>query len=122
MTDPKDDASIDPANPWAWVAKMWNPLGLDLGAMAGMSGLSGSSASAAGTGMGHLASMFQPTLDPAEIDRKLADLAIVEQWLKLNLNFMQMSRQALEMQKAAVESIRDTAKAASDAAEKLRKR
>jgi hypothetical protein len=114
---PPPGGDTDPANPWAWVAKLWNPLGLDLNAMSGMPGPPGGSA-----GMGHLGSMFQPTLDPAEIDRKLADLAVIEQWLKMSLNGLQMGRQALEMQKAAVESIRDTAKAAGDAAEKLRRK
>src|SRR5690242_2085812 len=35
--------------------------------------------------------MFQPTMDAAEVDRKIRELQAVESWLKMNLNFLQMT-------------------------------
>lgn len=57
-----------------------------------------------------LPGLFQPTIDPAEIDRKIVELRAVENWLKMNLNFLQMTVQTLEMQKSALQTLHDTAK------------
>ena len=47
-------------------------------------------------------------VDPAEIDRKLAELRSVENWLKMNLAFLQMTVKTLEMQKSVVsQALRD---------------
>jgi hypothetical protein len=58
--------------------------------------------------------MFQPTMDAAEVEKKIRELQSVESWLKMNLNFVQMTVKTLEMQKAALETIQDSAKKASD--------
>lgn len=54
--------------------------------------------------------LFQPTIDPEEIERKIVELRAVENWLKMNLSFLQMTMQTLEMQKSALQSLHDTAK------------
>lgn len=50
--------------------------------------------------------MVSPTLDVSELDRRIAELRSVENWLNLNLNVLRMSIQALEMQKATLGAIR----------------
>lgn len=52
------------------------------------------------TGMGlPMPGMVTPTLDVGELDKRIADLRAVEGWLKMNLGMLQMSIQALEMQR-----------------------
>lgn len=46
--------------------------------------------------------MVAPTLDVAEIDKRITDLKSVENWLNLNLNVLRMTIQGLEMQKATL--------------------
>jgi hypothetical protein len=62
--------------------------------------------------------MFQPTMDAAEVEKKIRELQTVESWLKMNLNFVQMTVKTLEMQKSALETIRESAKAADPKAGK----
>jgi hypothetical protein len=47
-----------------------------------------------------LQSLMFPVLDAKEIDRKVGELQTVEQWLRANLNMLQMSIKALEYQRA----------------------
>lgn len=56
--------------------------------------------------------MFQPTMDVAEVEKKIRELQAVEGWLKMNLNFLQMTLKTLEMQKSALESIHDSTRPA----------
>jgi hypothetical protein len=44
-------------------------------------------------------SSLQPTMDLAEIDRRIADLRVVEQWLQLNQSMLQTTIQTLEIQR-----------------------
>ncbi len=46
-----------------------------------------------------------PTLDIDEIDRRLADLNTVSQWLALNQNMLQSTIQALQVQRATLAAI-----------------
>jgi hypothetical protein len=46
------------------------------------------------------------TLDPAEIDKKIAELRVVENWLAMSQNFMQLSIKTMELQKASLEAMR----------------
>ena len=48
--------------------------------------------------------MFMPTTSPEEIDKKIAELKGVENWLTMNIGFIQMTVKTLEMQKAALVS------------------
>lgn len=52
-----------------------------------------------------LPGMVAPTLDPAEIDKRITDLKSVENWLNLNLNVLRMTIQGLEMQKATLSAV-----------------
>jgi hypothetical protein len=54
--------------------------------------------------------MFQPTMDVEEIEKKIHELQAVENWLKMNLTFVQMTAKTLEMQKSALETIQESAK------------
>jgi hypothetical protein len=57
-----------------------------------------------------LPGMFTPTMNVEDIEKKIAELQSVENWLKMNLTFLQMTIKTLEMQKAAIETIQESAK------------
>jgi hypothetical protein len=50
--------------------------------------------------------MAMPTLDPKEIDKRIADLRSVEGWLNMNLNMVKFSIQGLELQRATLNAMR----------------
>ncbi len=77
----------------------------------------------AGVGFPNPATMFA-TLDPAEIERKIGELRIIENWLEMSLNLMRMSIKTLELQKASLEALRasQSVAAAPTAADKPRKK
>jgi hypothetical protein len=97
-----------------FMQRMWNPLGVPMPGF-GMAGAPVSpgfgpafTAPAAGMPFPNPAAMFA-TLDPAEVDRKIAELRIVEGWLQMSLNMMQLSIKTLELQKASLEALRGAA-------------
>jgi len=53
-----------------------------------------------------LPGMITPTVNIEEIEKKIGELKTVEAWLTMNTGFVQMTIQTLEMQKAALESLR----------------
>lgn len=55
-------------------------------------------------------------LDPTELDKRIADLRTVEQWLSLNLSLVQGSVKALEMQRATIDAMRAFGQTAGAAA------
>ena len=71
---------------WDFFQKMWNPATFPL------------------------PGMFAPTMSVDEVDKKIAELTSVENWLKMNLTFLQMTIKTLEMQKAALQAMQDSAK------------
>ena len=75
----------DSGDPMEFFRKMWNPMSFPL------------------------PGMFQPTLDVEEIGRKIAELQAVENWLKMNLTFLQMTIKTLEMQKSALSAMHESA-------------
>ncbi len=77
MADPNP-----PQDPFEMFRRLWGPLGLPLPGMA------------------------MPTLDPDEIDRRIADLRSVEAWLAMNLNMVKFSIQGLELQRTALQAMR----------------
>jgi len=95
-----------PQDALEFMQRMWNPLGL---AMPGFAA-PGQSAPQAPPGMPfpNPAAMFA-ALDPAEIDRKIAELRIIENWLTMSVNMMQMSIKTMELQKASLEAMRGSA-------------
>ena len=64
-----------------FMQKMWNPMGFPL------------------------PGMVAPTISVEEIERKLVELHSVENWLKMNLAFLQMTIKTLEMQKSALDAL-----------------
>jgi hypothetical protein len=88
-----------------FMQKMWNPLGMVAGAPPA-------------PGLPPAAPFPNPmamfaTLDPSEVDRKIGELRVIESWLAMSLNFMQMSIKTLEWQKASLEALRAGAEATS---------
>jgi len=77
MTDPNP-----PSDPLEMFRRLWGPLGVPLPGMA------------------------MPTLDPAEVEKRIADLRSVEAWLNMNLNMIRFSIQGLELQKATLQAMR----------------
>ena len=69
-----------PQDPFEMFRRLWGPLGVPLPGM--------------------------PTLDPAEIDKRIADLRSIEGWLNMNLNMVKFSIQGLELQRAALQAMR----------------
>ena len=53
----------------------------------------------------------QPTIDPDEIEKKIAELRVVENWLKTNVGMLEMTIKTLEMQKAALEAMQASSEA-----------
>jgi hypothetical protein len=70
-----------PTDPFEMFRRLWGPLGVPVPGMA------------------------MPTLDPQEIEKRIADLRSVETWLNMNLNMLRLSIQGLEMQKAALQAM-----------------
>ena len=103
-----DNAPTAPGFPFSpqdaleFMQRMWNPLGIPI---------PGFAAPAAPTQapqqmpFAHPAALFA-ALDPTEIDRKIAELRIVENWLTMTLSMMQMSIKTMELQKASLEAMR----------------
>jgi hypothetical protein len=79
-------------DPFEMFRRLWAPLGLPVPGMA------------------------MPTLDPAEVEKRIADLKSVETWLGMNLNMVRMAIQGLEVQKMALNAMKSNAGAATDAA------
>jgi len=85
-----DDAP--PQDPFEMFRRLWGPLGVPVPGMA------------------------MPTLDPAEVEKRIADLRSVEGWLGMNLNMVKLAIQGLEMQKTTLQAMRAAADAAGRSA------
>jgi len=75
-------AEQPPQDPFEMFRRLWGPLGVPLPGMA------------------------MPTLDPAEVEKRIAELRSVEGWLSMNLNMVKFSIQGLELQKATLQAMR----------------
>jgi hypothetical protein len=53
------------------------------------------------------AAMFA-ALNPVEVERKIGELRVIENWLAMSLNVMQMSIKTLELQLASLEALHAT--------------
>lgn len=53
-----------------------------------------------------LPSMLAPTVDIGELDKRIADLRAVEQWLELNANMLRTTIQTLEVQRATIATLK----------------
>jgi hypothetical protein len=70
-----------PKDLFEFMQKMWNPMAFPI------------------------PGMMTPTVDVSEIERKIGELRSVENWLTMNVGFVQMTIKTLEMQKAALEAL-----------------
>lgn len=107
---PAQGYPFSPQEALEFMQRMWNPLGLAMPgfpppAAGGAGGTAGAGAAAPGMPFPNPATMF-PVLDPAEIERKIAELRVVENWLTMSLSMMQMSIKTMELQKASLEAMR----------------
>jgi len=76
-----------PPDPFEFLKNLWGPMGLPLAGVA------------------------SPILDQGEIERRIAELRSVENWLNMNLNVLRMTIQGLEMHKSSLAAMREAAKA-----------
>jgi hypothetical protein len=53
-----------------------------------------------------LPAMVAPTFDVTELDRRIADLRAVEQWLDLNASMLRTAIQTLEVQRATISTLK----------------
>ena len=83
--------------------KMWGFAGLP-----GIPGLpsAGNLASMASRIPQQLPNMFAPTLDIDELEKRIADLRAVEQWLELNAGILRTTIQSLEVQRATIATLK----------------
>jgi hypothetical protein len=86
-----------------FVRKMWGVTGLP--ALPGMPSTAGITQFAQGL-PGALPSMITPTLDVGELDKRIADLRAVEQWLALNANMLRATIQSLEVQRNTIATLK----------------
>ena len=70
-----------PKDFFEFMQKMWNPLSYPI------------------------PGMLQPTANIDEIQAKIRELKLVENWLTMNVGFVQMTIKTLEMQKAGLEAL-----------------
>ena len=74
-----------PSDPFEFLKNLWGPMGLPL------------------------AGLMAPTLVPGEVERRIAELKSVENWLNMNLNVLRMTIQGLETQKAGLAAMQNLA-------------
>ena len=100
---------FSPQDAMDFMQRMWNPLGVTMPGF----GLPGAAVPAMPGAMPfpNPAAMFA-ALDPVEIDRKIAELKIIENWLTMSVSMMQMSIKTMELQKASLEAMRGSMGAA----------
>jgi hypothetical protein len=108
MSDPTSPP-LTPQQALEFMQRMWNPFGMPI------PGLTPAPAPGAPAAMPfpNPDAMFT-TLDPAELDKKIAEFRVIENWLNMSLNFMQMSIKTLELQKASLEALRGAGGATGD--------
>ena len=95
---------FSPQDALEFMQRMWNPLGIAMPGFAAPVAPAGAPAPG-GMPFPYPAAMFA-ALDPAEIERKIGELRIIENWLTMSINMMQMSIKTMELQKASLEAMR----------------
>ena len=79
-------------DPFEFMKNLWSPMGLPM------------------------PGMVAPTLDIDAVEKKIADLKSVENWLNLNLNMLRLSIQGLEMQRSTLAAMKAAQSAVSESA------
>ena len=103
--------AFSPKDAAEFMQRLWNPLGVAIPGF-GAPGVAGAMGGVGAMPFPNPAAMFA-TLDPADVERKIAELKVVESWLTMSLSMMQMSIKALELQKSALEALQPQATNAS---------
>jgi hypothetical protein len=88
--------SANPSDPFEFLKKLWAPMGLPM----------------SGTGM---PGMVFPTVDVAEIERRMNELRSVESWLSLNIEIVRTTIKALEAQRATLQAFASMQQSAQSA-------
>jgi hypothetical protein len=117
--DPPGPFPFSPQDAMTFMQKMWNPFGVPIPGF-GVPGAEGAGGPAAAMAFPNPAMMFA-ALDPQEVERKIGELRIIENWLRMSLDMMQMSIKTLELQKASLEAMRGSQSAGGGPAEPPRK-
>ena len=104
----KDQKGNEPASPpfspqdaLAFMERLWNPLGVPFPGF----GMPATPPPAAAPAPLPNPAMMFAALDPVELDRRIAELRIIENWLSMSLNLMQMSIKTIELQKASLQAL-----------------
>ena len=105
MSDPPS-MPFSPQDAIEFMQRMWNPFGMPVPGFAP----AGAPGTAASMPLVNPAAMLA-TLDPAEIDRKIDELRVIENWLAMSQNFLQMSIKTMELQKSSLEAMHAAAAA-----------
>jgi len=71
-------------DPFEFLKNLWGPMGVPL------------------------AGLMAPTIDLSELDRRIAELKSVENWLNMNLGVLRMTLQGLELQKSGLAAMQGT--------------
>ena len=106
----KDDAASSFIDMSEFMQKMWNPFGVPMpgfgipGPPTGTPGAAPFAGMPGGMPFPNPAAMFA-TIDPAELGRKIDELKVIEGWLQMSLNMMQLSIKTMELQKASLEAL-----------------
>jgi hypothetical protein len=103
QSDAPSGLPFTPQDALAFMQRMWNPLGVPIPGFAPPATPPG--AQAAGAMPFPNPAMMFAALDPAEIERKINELRVIESWLAMSHNMMQMSIRTLELQKASLEAM-----------------
>ncbi len=57
-------------------------------------------------GLGQMPSAAMPTMDIDELDKRIADLKAVDQWLSLNLQLLKTTIQGMEVQRGTLAQLK----------------
>ena len=127
--DPSEAPPLSAQDALAFMQRMWNPFGMPMpgsasgvaepapASSAGASPAQQAPEATAGAMPGAMAGMMPgmlafpnpaamfAALDPVQVERKIAELRIIEGWLAMSLNLIQMSIKTLELQHASLEAL-----------------
>ena len=98
---------FSPQDAMAFMQRMWNPFGIPMPGF-GAPAQPDSPGAVPGMPFPNPAAMFA-ALDPVEIERKIHEMRVIENWLAMSINLIQMSIKTLELQKASLEALRAAA-------------
>jgi hypothetical protein len=93
---------FSPQDAMAFMQKMWNPFGIPI---PGFGAPDPAQTVPGALPFPNPAAMFA-ALDPAEVERKINELRVIEGWLQMSLSMTQMSVKTLELQKASLVALR----------------